>query len=79
MLRIWVRAFWNLVSEKSGNLLSIICVNSVNNRCFSQIADKSFQDALISFAVNWSIKAKRRKTTGTGRMRYLKKVFRRFR
>ncbi|PKS12066.1 hypothetical protein jhhlp_001362 [Lomentospora prolificans] len=28
---------------------------------------------------NWSEKAKRRKTTGTGRMRYLKNVTRRFR
>jgi len=28
---------------------------------------------------NWSVKAKRRKTTGTGRMSYLKKVQRRFR
>ncbi|XP_070563834.1 large ribosomal subunit protein eL37A-like [Ptychodera flava] len=28
---------------------------------------------------NWSIKAKRRKTTGTGRMRHLKVVHRRFR
>ena len=29
--------------------------------------------------VNWSMKAKRRRTTGTGRMRYLKKVQRKFR
>ncbi|NXV24646.1 RL37 protein, partial [Cepphus grylle] len=28
---------------------------------------------------NWSAKAKRRNTTGTGRMRYLKRVYRRFR
>ncbi|KAH8289544.1 hypothetical protein KR054_007120 [Drosophila jambulina] len=28
---------------------------------------------------NWSVKAKRRKTTGTGRMRHLKVVRRRFR
>ncbi|KAG8236001.1 hypothetical protein J437_LFUL019054 [Ladona fulva] len=28
---------------------------------------------------NWSVKAQRRKTTGTGRMRYLKIVRRRFR
>ncbi|XP_052067132.1 60S ribosomal protein L37-like [Mytilus californianus] len=28
---------------------------------------------------NWSVKAKRRHTTGTGRMRHMKKVFRRFR
>ncbi|KAK9453276.1 ribosomal protein L37e-domain-containing protein [Dipodascopsis uninucleata] len=27
---------------------------------------------------NWSVKAKRRKTTGTGRMQYLKTVDRRF-
>lgn len=31
------------------------------------------------FADNWSVKAKRRKTTGTGRMRHLKIVRRRFR
>ncbi len=28
---------------------------------------------------NWSVKAKRRKTTGTGRLRHLRKVYRRFR
>ncbi|NXO75639.1 RL37 protein, partial [Sitta europaea] len=28
---------------------------------------------------NWSAKAKRRNTTGTGRMRHLKRVYRRFR
>ncbi|KAH0501380.1 60S ribosomal protein L37 [Microtus ochrogaster] len=28
---------------------------------------------------NWSVKAKRRNTTGTGRMRHLKIVYRRFR
>lgn len=28
--------------------------------------------------VNWSIKANRRKTTGTGRMRHLKELHRRF-
>ena len=28
---------------------------------------------------NWSVKAKRRKTTGTGRMKHLKNVFRRAR
>ncbi|KAI1905271.1 hypothetical protein AGOR_G00014390 [Albula goreensis] len=28
---------------------------------------------------NWSVKAKRRSTTGTGRMRHLKVVYRRFR
>ena len=30
------------------------------------------------FSVNWSVKANRRKTTGTGRMRHLKIVYRRF-
>ena len=30
------------------------------------------------FLVNWSMKGKRRKTTGTGRMRYLKDMPRRF-
>lgn len=30
------------------------------------------------FSVNWSIKANRRKTTGTGRMRHLKVIYRRF-
>jgi large subunit ribosomal protein L37e len=33
---------------------------------------------LIFVVVNWSEKAKRRHTTGTGRMRYLKLVHRRF-
>merc|ERR1711920_136291 len=28
---------------------------------------------------NWSVKAKRRKTTGTGRLRHLKVVYRKFR
>jgi hypothetical protein len=32
----------------------------------------------FSGIVNWSEKAKRRKTTGTGRMRHLKEVHRRF-
>lgn len=35
--------------------------------------------SLIIFLDNWSIKAKRRKTTGTGRLRHLKVVRRRFR
>lgn len=34
---------------------------------------------MFFFADNWSVKAKRRKTTGTGRMRHLKIVRRRFR
>lgn len=35
---------------------------------------------MIFFGIdNWSVKAIRRKTTGTGRCRYLKKVHRRFR
>jgi len=33
----------------------------------------------VLFTDNWSVKAQRRKTTGTGRMRYLKIVRRRFR
>lgn len=33
----------------------------------------------IYFADNWSAKAKRRNTTGTGRLRHLKVVYRRFR
>ena len=33
----------------------------------------------VSTADNWSVKAKRRKTTGSGRMRHLKLVQRRFR
>lgn len=32
----------------------------------------------FKFADNWSVKAIRRKTTGTGRMRYLRHVPRRF-
>jgi hypothetical protein len=32
----------------------------------------------FAFAVNWSVKGKRRKTTGTGRMRHLKTLSRRF-
>lgn len=34
---------------------------------------------LLKISDNWSIKAKRRKTTGTGRLRHLKIVRRRFR
>ena len=34
--------------------------------------------AFSLFLVNWSEKAKRRRTTGTGRMQHLKKVHRRF-
>ena len=33
----------------------------------------------VDFLDNWSMKAKRRRTTGTGRMRYLKVVRRKFR
>ena len=33
---------------------------------------------LVHYADNWSVKAIRRKTTGTGRMRYLRNVPRRF-
>lgn len=33
---------------------------------------------MVWWSVNWSEKAKRRKTTGTGRCRYLKTVTRRF-
>lgn len=32
----------------------------------------------IVFSDNWSVKAKRRRTTGTGRMRFLRIVRRRF-
>ena len=35
-------------------------------------------DCHISDSDNWSVKAIRRKTTGTGRMRYLRHVPRRF-
>ena len=35
--------------------------------------------ALFIFADNWSVKAIGRKTTGTGRMRHIKDVQRRFR
>lgn len=34
---------------------------------------------MFSFVDNWSAKAKRRNTTGTGRLRHLKVVYRRFR
>ena len=33
----------------------------------------------FALTVNWSEKAKRRRTTGTGRLRHLRKVYRRFR
>lgn len=39
---------------------------------------KRFCKANNGITVNWSEKGKRRKTTGTGRMRYLKDVSRRF-
>ncbi len=35
-------------------------------------------DAMSCTADNWSTKAMRRKTTGTGRMRYMKDLTRRF-
>ena len=37
-----------------------------------------FADATSCPADNWSTKAMRRKTTGTGRMRYMKDLTRRF-
>nr|CAJ17428.1 ribosomal protein L37e [Sphaerius sp. APV-2005] len=44
----------------------------------SQCAQCGYPSAKMR-SYNWSVKAKRRKTTGTGRMRYLKIVRRRFR
>ncbi|KAK3555934.1 hypothetical protein QTP86_029756 [Hemibagrus guttatus] len=37
------------------------------------------EKVVAQFDDNWSAKAKRRSTTGTGRMRHMKVVFRRFR
>lgn len=43
----------------------------------NELVQKS--DSSLFVLDNWSAKAKRRNTTGTGRMRHLKKVYRRFR
>ncbi|KAK4815877.1 hypothetical protein QYF61_009928 [Mycteria americana] len=40
---------------------------------------ESMRNSNLYVLDNWSAKAKRRNTTGTGRMRHLKKVYRRFR
>jgi len=40
---------------------------------------KIHNNSLMFIADNWSEKACRRRTQGVGRMRYMKKVFRRFR
>jgi hypothetical protein len=41
-------------------------------------AGKLLEGPFVDGSDNWSVKAIRRKTTGTGRMRYLKDVPRRF-
>ncbi|KAG6384199.1 hypothetical protein SASPL_156003 [Salvia splendens] len=49
---------------------------------FNTVGDASFlgdlDDDVYKCSDNWSVKAIRRKTTGTGRMRYLRNVPRRF-
>ena len=45
---------------------------------FHQLLNCASATLHFRFAVNWSVKAIRRKTTGTGRMGYLKTVARRF-
>ena len=54
--------------------------------CFSCNGEKQHKEEdchmsimVVCVTVNWSEKSKRRRTTGTGRMRHLKVVFRRFR
>lgn len=42
------------------------------------MADIELADTFFYFSVNWGEKAQRRRTTGTGRMRYLKTVDRKF-
>ena len=51
--------------------LDIVCIN-IN------ISDLSIFKQAFTFIVEWAQKAKRRRTTGTGRMRYMKDLPRRF-
>uniref|UniRef100_A0A0D9RWH0 Large ribosomal subunit protein eL37 n=1 Tax=Chlorocebus sabaeus TaxID=60711 RepID=A0A0D9RWH0_CHLSB len=51
-------------------------VLTIPTRCVGENRLKSFLNFVLD---NWSAKAKRRNTTGTGRMRHLKIVYRRFR
>ncbi|KAF8573592.1 hypothetical protein K439DRAFT_1374911, partial [Ramaria rubella] len=53
------------------------CGNRAFHRQHKTCASCGYPSAKIR-SYNWGEKAKRRKTTGTGRMRYLKDVSRRF-
>ena len=55
---------------KNNTVLHSITYDAVTNTHLIKI--------YFTFTVNWSMKAKRRHTTGTGRMRHLKLVNRRF-
>ena len=67
---------------KFGLLFPVVCFVFVSG-CRSSLEKlQTWRYLLFStlfLLVNWSVKANRRKTTGTGRMRHLKKVYRRFR
>ncbi|KAL2294230.1 hypothetical protein Nmel_007955 [Mimus melanotis] len=57
-----------------------ICKNRpVGNVVILLSVRESVNNSSLCILDNWSAKAKRRNTTGTGRMRHLKKVYRRFR
>jgi hypothetical protein len=46
--------------------------------CFWQTVTNLYECFVFGFLDNWSVKAIRRKTTGTGRMKYLRHLPRRF-
>ncbi|CAJ0850997.1 3613_t:CDS:2, partial [Entrophospora sp. SA101] len=56
---------------------AIILIGAVAFLSYHYYKKKKFKNVYLT-PDNWSEKAKRRKTTGTGRMRYLKLVNRRF-
>jgi hypothetical protein len=68
----------NINSQKNAKTgMELVFNRTGENNCSYSVSIK--HTYLIYFADNWSEKAKRRRTTGTGRMRHMKNVFRRFR
>ena len=79
-----------LPNFKMKSFAEISCTNDkVDNYCLEKwpilLICNDFLESFQSqenlkhfFSVNWSIKANRRKTTGTGRIRHLKGLYKRF-
>ena len=87
--RLHIPVFWpgefhglytDKMSLKSRQAFLIILTDNVYWVCRDNNLDLNlYFFSFFFFLDNWSAKAKRRNTTGTGRMRHLKIVYRRFR